>query len=69
LARQLIVFGRVVPVDELVAKIDAVAVTDVRRLAGAIFTETAPTLAAIGPVGSLIEYDRVAARLGAPAPA
>ncbi len=69
LARQLMVFGRVVPVEELVAKIDAVTVADARRLAGAMFTETAPTLAAIGPVGSLIEYDRVAARLGAPAPA
>jgi predicted Zn-dependent peptidase len=69
LARQIIVFGRVIPIEELVQKIEAVTVDDVRRLAGAIFTETAPTVAAIGPVSSLIDYDRIAARLGAPAAA
>jgi predicted Zn-dependent peptidase len=69
LARQMIVFGRVIPVDELVEKINTVTVADVRRLAEGIFTGTTPTLAAIGPVRALIEHDRVTTRLGAPAAA
>ena len=69
IARQILVFGRVIPIEELVEKIDAVTVADVRRLGQSIFTGTTPTLAAIGPVGSLIEHDRVVTRLGAPAAA
>ncbi len=69
IARQILVFGRVIPIEELVEKINAVTVADVRRLAAAIFTETTPTLAAIGPVGKLIDHDRVVTRLGAPAAA
>ncbi len=69
IARQMMIFGRLIPIEELVEKIDAVTVSDVRRLGQSIFTGTTPTLAAIGPVGSLIEHDRVVTRLGAPAAA
>ena len=69
LARQIMVFGRLVPIDELVEKIDAVIVDDAKSLAGSIFTETAPTVAAVGPVSTLIDYDRIVTRLGAPAAA
>ena len=69
MARQLMVFGRVVPIDELEAKIDAVTVDGIRSLAGSVFTETAPTLAAIGPVSTLSSYDDIVRRLGTPAAA
>ena len=69
LARQIMVFGRVLPIEELVERIDAVTVDVARRLADAIFTGSTPTLAAIGPVESLIDHDRIVARLGTPAAA
>ena len=65
----MLVFGRVLPIEELVERIDAVSVADVRRLAGAIFTGTTPTMAAVGPVSSLIDHQSVVERLGAPAAA
>ena len=66
LARQVLLFGRTIPVDELVAKIDAVDVVRLRELAGRIFTGSTPTLAAIGPIERLAHRDRIAERLGSP---
>ena len=48
LARQMQVFGRVVPTDETVAKLNAVTVADVERAAARHFRAT-PTLAVLGP--------------------
>jgi predicted Zn-dependent peptidase len=50
LARQHQVFGRVVPIEETVGKINAVTIADVQRAAAAVF-RAAPTLAALGPAG------------------
>lgn len=69
LARQILLFGRTVPVDELVARIDAVDVGALRRLAERIFTGSPPTVAAIGPIERLADRDRIAARLGSRAAA
>ena len=69
IARQMLVFGRVLPIEELVDRINEVSVDDVRRLASAIFTGSTPTLAAVGPIASLIDHGRVMERLGAPAAA
>ena len=52
LARQLQVFGRIVPVAETVAKIEAVTLAGVRRAAGRIFRGR-PTLAAMGPAAQV----------------
>lgn len=64
LARQLQVFGRVVPVAETVAKIDAVTVDDIRRVAGRIF-RGAPTLAAMGPADKVPSLSQIAQSLAA----
>jgi predicted Zn-dependent peptidase len=48
LARQIQVFGRVVPLHETLAKLESVTVEDVRRAAARLFRAT-PTLAALGP--------------------
>jgi len=64
LARQILIFGRPLPFTELIERVEAVSVDRVRRLASAIFTERAPTVAAIGPVGGLLDGERIAARLG-----
>src|SRR5262245_34446263 len=69
LARQILVFGRPLSSAELIARIDAVTVDRVRRLASAIFTESAPTLASIGPVGGLLTREQIAERMGSMATA
>ena len=62
LARQLLVFGRLVPLAEVVAKIDAV---DARAAAGAAqrIKASRPVLAALGPIARLEGFERVAERL------
>jgi predicted Zn-dependent peptidase len=61
-ARMLAIYGRVLDVDEVVAKIDAVTTADVRRFAGAM-TEAGAALALYGPAGSAPDLDTVRARL------
>lgn len=62
LARQLMVYGRQVPTEEVVAKIEAVDEASVTRCAERIFT-TQPTLTAIGPLSRLEDVDAFQARL------
>ncbi|HET9019084.1 MAG TPA: pitrilysin family protein [Acetobacteraceae bacterium] len=64
IARQLQVFGRVVPTAETVAKINAVTVADVQRAAARQFRAT-PTLAALGPAGRVPALPAIAERLAA----
>jgi predicted Zn-dependent peptidase len=64
LARQLQVFGRIVPIAETVAKINAVTVADVQRAAARQF-RGAPTLAALGPAGRVPDLPTIADRLAA----
>ena len=63
LARQLLVYGRHVPLAEVIAKIDAV---DTRAVTGAAKRVKAsqPVLAALGPIARLESFERVAERLG-----
>ena len=62
-ARQTAIFERVIPRDEVVARIDALGIEDVRR-AGRRLLSSAPTVAALGPVAKVPDATRVAARLG-----
>ena len=64
LARQIQVFGRIIPTAETVAKIAAVTIEDVRRAAARVFRGT-PTLATIGPVAHIPSLVEVAERLAA----
>ncbi|MCC5978941.1 MAG: insulinase family protein [Salinarimonas sp.] len=62
MARQILAWGRVVPIHDLVAKVEAVDVDQVRA-AGANLLESWPTLAAIGPIEKLPALDAIADRL------
>ncbi len=64
LARQMQVFGRVIPTAETVAKINAVTIADVQRAATRIF-RAMPTLAAMGPAGRVPGLPAIADRLAA----
>ena len=62
LGQHLLLFGRPIPTQEIIARIDAVDSTAVRRAAAKLFA-TKPTVAALGPVAQLESIERIAARL------
>ncbi|NVN35339.1 M16 family metallopeptidase [Komagataeibacter swingsii] len=64
LARQLQVFGRLIPTAETVRRIDAVTITDVQRVATRIFSGR-PTLASLGPVSHIPSLDSITGALAA----
>jgi predicted Zn-dependent peptidase len=66
MARQILIFGKLIAMEELVQRIDSVTVDKVRDLAAAIFAGSPPTVAAVGPIGNLLERGEIARRLGAP---
>lgn len=65
LARHLMLFDRVIPPDELSERINLVSADELRTLAGNIFSNSKPTLAAVGPVSKLMPAEAIEARLGA----
>jgi len=68
LASQILVHGRPMPPAEILAKVEAVDQAAVRRVAGRLLG-SAPTLAALGPLAGVEDYERLRARLGARAAA
>jgi predicted Zn-dependent peptidase len=64
LARQIQVFGRLIPTAETVAKLNAVTIEDVQRAARRIF-RAAPTLAALGPAENIPGLPSIIDRLAA----
>jgi predicted Zn-dependent peptidase len=61
LGRQMLIYGRPLGTDELVAAIDAVDAMAVRRVIRRIAHAGPPTVAALGPIGGLASYDAIAA--------
>ncbi|NVO15595.1 MAG: insulinase family protein [Rhodoplanes sp.] len=51
LARQMIIHGRVMPIDEIVARVDAVTVESARAAGRALMGRSRPAVAALGPGG------------------
>jgi predicted Zn-dependent peptidase len=64
LGEQMLIFGRPLPIQAIVEKIDAVDVDTVRRVAARVFAGQ-PSLAAIGPLGRMMPYQQFAERLSA----
>lgn len=62
LARHLTIFDRIIPVEEMAQRIDAVSADDIRRTAERILSSP-PTVTAMGPVGGLADYETVHAQL------
>lgn len=62
LAQQLLTFGRPIPTDEVIARINAVDVAAVQQAARRIFA-TPPAVAALGPLELLESYPALRARL------
>src|SRR5262245_18552494 len=51
LARQIIIYGRPIPMDEIVARVDAVTVESTRAAGSALIARSRPAVAALGPSG------------------
>jgi predicted Zn-dependent peptidase len=62
IAGQMLTYGHLIDTRELIAKIDAVDAKAVSRIAAKVLANGALSLAAMGPVGKLGSYDRVAQR-------
>ena len=62
IARQVLAFGRELTREEVIGKIDSLTLAQV-RLAGKNLLQSAPTLAAVGPVGKTKGPDWIKARL------
>ncbi|MBM3555071.1 MAG: insulinase family protein [Alphaproteobacteria bacterium] len=62
LGRQLLIYGRVVPTEETLAKVAVVDAQAVERVGRRILAAGPPAFAALGPLGGLEPYDAFAAR-------
>lgn len=58
IARQLLLFGRPIDKEELMTRLSALTVDRLTDLSGRLFS-TRPTVAAIGPIGSLPSYEKI----------
>lgn len=63
LARQIMVYGHAIEIEDAVRKIEAVSEADLIRVAERFFA-TPLTLAAVGPIDKLESFEKIDARLG-----
>ncbi|MGV8853758.1 MAG: M16 family metallopeptidase [Devosia sp.] len=63
LARQQILWGRPIPMQETVDRINAITARRVQDIAEQIFTMGTPTLAGIGPIGNLADIEAIGEHL------
>jgi predicted Zn-dependent peptidase len=64
LARNLLVFNRPIPTEEIVTRIDAVSEGEIAGIARELFRGDRLTLTALGPLDRVAAHHRLAARLG-----
>jgi len=63
-ASQLAVYGRVLSIEELTAKLEAVDAGAIRRFGERVMSSARPAMAAVGPVSKLEPFERFANRFG-----
>jgi predicted Zn-dependent peptidase len=68
IARQILLFGRPIPNQELLDRLDKLSVERLRDLAGRLFSTSRPTVSAIGPVAKLMDVGAIQNELMAGAP-
>ena len=64
IAQHILIFGRVIPLEEVVAHLDSIDVMQISNLAKDIFNNS-PVIAAVGPIANLEQIDTIAERLAA----
>ncbi len=68
IARQVLLFGRPIPNEELLERLNAITTARLADLAQRLFTQSTPTLAAIGPIEKLMSQAELGERLGISSP-
>ena len=63
LARQQILWGRVIPLQETVDRINRIAADRVKQVASQIFSSDRMSLAGVGPVEKLPDYETISKHL------
>jgi predicted Zn-dependent peptidase len=63
IARQWMIHGEIVSPEEIQARVDAVTLTDLKRVAADVFSGS-PTLSTVGPKGAVLDLDTVTSVLG-----
>ena len=64
LGRHMLIYGRPLPIEEMVARIEAITPERILALAKRTFTESRPSVTALGALQSLEPYDRIVGRFG-----
>jgi predicted Zn-dependent peptidase len=62
IARQMLLFGRVIPIQELIDKVEDVDIATLARLAEDLVQQKNPTIALIGPGSGLASFDNIRAK-------
>ncbi len=62
LARQILLYDRIVEPDEIVSRIDEVDADAIAKLAKSLFADAKPSLGAVGDLSGLASYDKIAAQ-------
>ncbi|CDO39844.1 M16 family metallopeptidase [Bartonella henselae] len=63
IARQILLYGREIPLSETIERLELITPARLTDLAGRLFINATPTLAAVGPVGSLMNFDNLTSTL------
>ncbi|MCZ2203870.1 M16 family metallopeptidase [Bartonella sp. A05] len=63
IARQMLLYGRPIPISETTERLELITTSRLTDLASRLFINSNPTLAAVGPVGSLINFDHLTSAL------
>jgi len=64
IARQLLLYGRLVTIEELNERLMAISPERLRDLAERLFSQSNPTLVAVGPIDGVMRQQDIAERLG-----
>ncbi len=62
MARQLLIYDRIIPLEELVERLDAVTVDDVMAAARSLTDNAGAVAAAVGPLGQVADFEAVGAK-------
>jgi predicted Zn-dependent peptidase len=64
IARQILLYGRIVTNEELNERLAAISAERLRDLAAKLFTQSNPTLTAVGPISGIMRHEEIIDRLG-----
>ncbi|WP_332065913.1 M16 family metallopeptidase [Bartonella sp. CB189] len=63
IARQMLLYGRPIPISETIERLELITPSRLTDLANRLFINSTPTLAAVGPVGPLMNFNDLTSNL------